>query len=270
MRTGTAVRLVTTFAIFGAAACTVSDEQERAIGSSTAAQVEEQLPLVGDADVNAYLTQLGTTLARAADDRGLQWRFRVVDAAQLNAFAIPGGYVYVNRGLVERAGSLSELAGVLGHEIGHVVLRHSAEQLEKSQNTNVALTIVCSLTSICSSDAARVAINVGGAALFARFSRGDELEADSAAVGTVMAAGIDPRGVASMFEKLLRERDRRPDIVQHWFASHPLEEDRIAVVRRIVDRLDASALHALRSDDAAFRAFQDRLRALPPSLPPVQ
>ena len=262
-------RLIPGFAVLILASCTVSDEQEKALGSSTAAQVEEQLPLVQDPDVNAYMTRFGNALARVADDRGLEWRFRVVDATPVNAFAIPGGYVYVNRGLIERAATLSEFAGVLGHEIGHVVLRHSAEQLEKAQKTNIGLTVVCALTSICSSDAARIAINVGGAALFASFSRGDELEADSAAVSTVVEAGIDPHGTATMFEKLLADRERTPAVVEGWFASHPLEEDRIATIRRVIAGIDPSALAGLRADDAEFRTFQDRVRALPPS-PPMQ
>ncbi len=250
------------------AACTVGEEQEKALGADAAAQIDRELPLVGDAEVNAYVTALGSALARASDDRGREWRFRVVDAEQVNAFALPGGFVYVNRGLIERAGDASELAGVLGHEIAHVVLRHSAERIEKAQKTNIGVSVVCALTSLCSSDAARVAINVGGAALFARFSRRDELEADSAAVGITTRGGFDPNGIATMFAKLLRDREQQPDAVAGWFASHPLEEDRIASVKLVIEGAPRADLEAVRRDDPAFQAFKQRLRALPPSPPP--
>jgi predicted Zn-dependent protease len=179
--------------------------------------------------------------------------------------------VYVNRGLIERASSASELAGVMGHEIAHVLLRHSAERLEKAQKTNVGVSLVCGLTNLCSSDAARVAINVGGAALFAQFSRRDELEADSAAVGIVGRAGYDPEGIATMFSALLRAREQRPDIVAGWFGSHPLEETRITTVRQVIAATGVDRT-GLTRDDAAFREFQERVRSLPPSpqLPPTR
>ena len=246
------------------AACTVGDEQEKAIGLDAASQIERELPLVSDPEIAGYLTTFATALATKSDDRNLEWRFRIVDSEQVNAFALPGGFVYVNRGLIERASSASELAGVLGHEIAHVLLRHSAERLEKAQKTNIGVSIVCGLTSLCSSEAARVAINVGGAALFAKFSREDELQADSASVGIVARAGYDPQGIATMFASLLRARAQRPDIVAGWFGSHPLEEDRIAAVRAVIASTGAAG-EMLRADDPSFHDFQERLRALPPS-----
>ena len=248
------------------AACTVDAEQEKAIGLDAATQIERELPMVSDPAVAGYLTSFGTQLATSNDDQKREWRFRVVDAEDVNAFALPGGFVYVNRGLIERTSSASELAGVLGHEIAHVLLRHSAERLEKAQKTNVGVSLVCSLTSLCSSDAARIAINVGGAALFAKFSRADEYQADSAAVGIVARAGYDPKGIATMFASLLEARRQRPDVVAGWFGSHPLEEDRIAAVQGIIAS-SASQSAELRTDDPAFRDFQARVRALPPSPP---
>jgi beta-barrel assembly-enhancing protease len=247
-------------------ACSIGDDQEKAIGQDASAQIERELPIVTDPEITAYLTSFGTLLASKSDDRNRGWRFRVVDDEQVNAFALPGGFVYVNRGLIERASSASEFAGVLGHEIGHVLLRHSAERIEKAQKTNVGVSLVCGLTNLCSSEAARVAINVGGAALFARFSRQDEFQADSAAVGIVSRAGYDPRGIPTMFASLLKAREQRPDIVAGWFRSHPLEEDRIAAVERIVESTQATA-SGLRADDPAFHEFQQRVRALPPSPP---
>ena len=247
--------------------CAVDDDQEKSIGQQAAAEIDAQVPLVNDAAINSYLTEFGTTLAVRSDDRKRDWRFRVVDSDVINAFALPGGFIYVNRGLIERAATTSELAGVLGHEISHVLLRHSAERLEKAQKTNVGISLVCGLTNICSSDAARVAINVGGAALFAKFSRKDELEADSAAVAVVLRAGYDPEGIATMFDKLLRTREQRPDIVAGWFASHPLEETRIRAVETVIRSTAPAQSAQLVKDDPGFHEFQNHLRALPPSPP---
>ena len=259
--------LVSTVLSVSTLACAVGEDEERALGADAAAQVDREMPFVTDPEVTAYVATLGSALANASDDRGREWRFRVIDASDINAFALPGGFVYVNRGLIDRAGNVSELAGVLGHEIGHVVLRHSAERHEKAQKTNVGVSVVCGLTNLCSSEAARVAINVGGAALFARFSRHDEFEADSAAVGITTRAGFDPNGIATMFSKLLRDRERQPDVVSGWFASHPLEEDRITAVQRVIAAAPRPDGGRLTSDDQAFHALQARLRALPPPPP---
>ena len=246
------------------AACGVSAEQEAALGEQTAAEIASQLPLVTDPAVTGYLTELGMALARATDRPTLEWRFFLVDSDEVNAFAVPGGFVYVNRGLVTRAQSLRELAGVLGHEVNHVALRHSAEQLESQTRTQVGVGLVCSLTGWCDGATAQVVINAAGTAWFARHSRADEAEADSAAVETLVRAGIDPEGVPAMFARLLAERRRAPGPLDGFFASHPLEEDRIAATRAYVEQLDPSTLEGLVQDTPAFHAFRDRVAALPP------
>jgi beta-barrel assembly-enhancing protease len=233
-------------------ACDVSLTQERELGEQYAAQLDQQLRFTSDSALAHYVSELGTRIARITEREDIQWRFSVVESPELNAFAVPGGFVYVNRGLIERAGDMSELAGVLGHEVGHVVLRHSIEQMQKRTKTNVFLTLVCSFTDICASDVARVAIGVGGDIVFARYSRGDESEADSAAVEYLVGAGIDPRGVPRMFERLLAERAREPTVVDAWLGSHPLEESRIGRTSALVARHDSVALDRLQREDSVF------------------
>jgi predicted Zn-dependent protease len=249
------------------AACDVSQESEVELGRQSAGEIAAQLPLVDDPVVERYITALGTSIARRADTRGLEWKFRVVDSRAVNAFALPGGFIFVNRGLIERSGSLSELAGVLGHEIGHVTLRHSVEQLKSAQKTNIGVTLLCVLTNVCESGLARVAINVGGNALFAKHSREDEREADSVAVLNVVRAGISPTGIPSMFETLMAERRSSPGVVDTWFGTHPLEESRVAETRRLVSALDPGMVAALTVDSPEFQAFHRRVRALPPPPP---
>jgi predicted Zn-dependent protease len=250
------------------AACGVSEEQEVQLGRQNAEQANSQLPIVRDPAVAGYVEQLGLTIARTTERADLDWRFFVVDSREVNAFALPGGFIYVNRGLIDRAEHLDELAGALGHEIGHVVRRHSVEQMEKQSGANVAIGLGCTLTGLCNSEVARAAIQVGGAALFARYSRQDEAEADSEAVQYVMRVGLDPRGIPSLFERLLEERRTSPLRIQAFFASHPLEEDRIAATQREIDALEPSRLEGLRRDDPGYQAFKARLRSLPPSPEP--
>ena len=141
------------------------------MGQQYAAQINQQLPIVRDPEVVRYINVLGDSIARLADDRNLDWHFNVVDSPEINAFAVPGGYVYVNRGLIEHASNMSELAGVLGHEIGHVTLRHSMEQMRDMERANAGVGVLCVFTRVCQSQAAAAAINVGGSAVFAGFSR---------------------------------------------------------------------------------------------------
>src|SRR5919199_3649113 len=247
-----------------AAACGVSTQQEVQMGQQYAQQINAQLPIISDPEVNRYINVLGDSIARLSDDRSLQWQFYVVDSPEINAFAVPGGYVYVNRGLIERADNMSELAGVLGHEIGHVTQRHSIKQMEKAQTANVGVTLGCILLRACNDQLSQTAINVAGGALFAKFSREDEAEADEKGVEYTVRANISPRGMPSMFEKLLEERKRRPAGVEAWFATHPLEEDRIAHTQALIARINPAILQTLTVDSPNFQAFKQRLMSLPP------
>ena len=246
------------------ASCSVSEDEEVKIGRDNAAQINAKLPIVRDPVIADYVQQLGMSMARNTSRADLDWRFFVVDSKDVNAFALPGGFIYVNRGLIERAQQLDELAGALGHEIGHVVRRHSVQQMQKGKKANVAITLTCTLTSICSSEVANAAIQIGGAALFAKYSRHDEIEADSEAVVNVMRAGIDPQGIPMLFERLIEERKTSPMAIEAFFASHPLEEDRVRGTRRAISEIDPAELRNLRTDEPSYAAFRARLHALPP------
>ena len=255
-------------AALAVASCAVSQQQEVELGANTAAQVSAQLPLIHDGAVVSYITSLGSQLAKVTDTRNLAWHFTVVDSKEVNAFALPGGWIYVNRGLIERATDMSELAGVLGHEIGHVTLRHSVQQMQQAQGANVGVSLLCTLTKVCESGAGQAAVGIGGSALFAKFSRTDEAEADAEGVKTTIKAGISPRGSPEMFRILLSERQRNPGAVDAFFASHPLEENRITATEAQIATYPASQLQRLTKDTQAFQAFRRRLLALPPSPAP--
>ncbi len=251
-------------------ACGISQQQEIQMGQEYAQQINAQLPIVQDPELNRYINVLGDSIARLTGRSNLDWHFFIVDAQEVNAFAVPGGFVYVNRGLIQRADQMDELAGVLGHEIGHVVRRHTVKQMEKAQGANIGVTLACVLTSICNSQVAGAAINVAGGALFARFSRQDEAEADQEGVKNTVRAGISPAGMVTMFQKLLDERKSRPGAVESWFLTHPLEEDRIVAVQAQINQVPPSTLAHLGTDTRNFHSFKSRLQSLPPSPPPRQ
>lgn len=252
-------------------ACGVSTQQEAQMGAEYSAQINAQLPIVQDPEINRYLNVLGDSIARLADPRQeIQYHFYMVNANEVNAFAVPGGYVYVNRGLVERTQNLSQLAGVLGHEIGHVVRRHSVKQMEKAQGANVGVTLACVLTSVCNSGLGQAAIQVGGSAIFAKFSRDDEAEADQEAIKNTIRAGISPNGIPQMFQILINERNSRPGAVDSWFATHPMEEDRVQATQAAINSIDPAILRGLTVDSRAFQTFKARVHNLPPAPPPRQ
>ncbi len=247
----------------------VSTQQEVQLGTDYASQINAQLPIIQDPTISQYINLLGDSIARLADDRNLDWHFYVVDSPEVNAFAVPGGFIYMNRGLIERAQTLSQVAGVLGHEIGHVTQRHSIQQMEKSQQANMGFGLLCILTpSVCQSQAGSAALQIGAGALFANFSRKDEQEADVDGIKNIIRAGIDPSGIPEMFEILLAERERSPGAVDAWFSTHPTEESRIADTRKVIASYDPLILQGLTKDSPNFQQFKQRLRSLPPSPPP--
>jgi predicted Zn-dependent protease len=249
-------------------ACSVSEDEEVALGRRNAAEINAQLPIVTDPAISGYIQALGQSIAKTTSRSDLDWHFYVVNTRQVNAFALPGGYVYVNRGLIESTDRLDELTGTLGHEIGHVIQRHSVKQIQDAQKTNVGVAVLCTLTNICSSGLARTAVQVGGTALFARHSRLDELQADSEGVVNVTRAGYDPEGIPDLFQVLLKEREYQPTIVDGWFDSHPLEEARIQRANDLIDRLSQGPSRMLIVDTPGFQAFKTRVSELPAPPPP--
>ncbi len=262
------MRIVPTLALAAlVSGCAVSTQQEVEMGIGYAQQIAKELPLIQDAELNRYINVLGDSIARIADSRNLDWHFFIVDSKDVNAFAVPGGFIYLNRGLIERSTNMAQVAGVIGHEIGHVTMRHSIQQMQKSQGANIGINAVCALTSICNNDATSAAINIGAGAAFANFSRSDEDEADGEGLKYLLGAGIDPAGIPEMFQILLQERKTKPDALESWFRSHPLEESRIAAARARIAAYPPERVRGLTTDSPNFQAFKKRLAALAPSPP---
>jgi predicted Zn-dependent protease len=248
-----------------ASCATVSTQQEVALGADYARQINQQLPLIRDAATVNYITQLGNRIATANDPRGLRYTFYVVNSDQINAFAVPGGYIYVNRGVIERASNESELAGVLGHEIGHVVERHSIQQMERAQGANTLLSILYGAVLRRNPGTIEQAgVQVAGSAVFAGYSRAAESEADRDGVAFLTRVGISPRGLPSFFQKLLAEQHTNPSRVSQWFATHPTTQDRIAATTALIQQTPGATNPNLSTNSSTFNSIQARVRTLQP------
>jgi predicted Zn-dependent protease len=263
MRTTSALVSVAGLLLLGG--CAVSTQQEVQMGQQEAQQISTQLPMLQDASVNAYVNELGNRIAKLTPRGDLDWHFAVVNTDVVNAFALPGGYVYVNRGILEHASNMSELAGVMGHEIEHVVLRHSVKQMQQEQGANVGLAIACALTSVCNNQLAATVVNVGGTAYFAKFSREDEVQADDGGFQNVVRAGINPRGMLTFFQKLLAEEQASGGsaATAPWFADHPGTQDRIEDIQGLLAKMSPAELAKLQTDSQDFQAMKRRLAQLP-------
>jgi predicted Zn-dependent protease len=240
------------------------------MGEDLAGEAVMKLPLVRDSVVNTFVRQLGTALAVRADSSGRRYEFVLVDSRVVNAFAIPGGFIFMNRGIVERAQTASELAGVLAHEIGHVVARHSVEALQRERSANTLLGLVYLLLQRQPSEGEQLAVQVVGGAWMARHSREDEREADRLALRVLTRAGLDPRGLPRFFSMLLAEEKAQSPLVLQWFSTHPLTSERVAAADTLIATLPDDAFARLQADLPAFQVARARLLALPPPPEPVQ
>ncbi|MDP2496776.1 MAG: M48 family metallopeptidase [Candidatus Palauibacterales bacterium] len=247
----------------GCALVSVSQREEIQMGRDYSSQLNEELPLVDDDAIRGYVDRVGTDIASRTDRPDLPYEFQVVNTDVVNAFAVPGGFIYMNRGLLEASENMSEVAGVLAHEVAHVVARHSAEQMERARSAGLALGVGSILLGE-PRGAARAGIGIGANLYFARYSRAQESEADSLAVGYLVRSGWDPDGLVRFFETLQEMRERRPNALEALFTSHPLTEDRVEHVRRIIDRLPADSLRGLRTSSGEYRTMKEALERLPP------
>lgn len=210
-----------------------SAQQDVEIGHQSAIQAERQLPIVRDAEVDAYVNRIGQRLARHAGGPAFQYRFRVVNSSDINAFALPGGYVYLNRGIIENARNEGEVAGVLAHEIAHVALRHGTHQASKAYAAQTGVQILGGLLGGRIGNNTAQVLNVAGGvglnALFLKFTRQLETQADVRGAQILAASGYSPSDMISFFHQLERaDRSKRTT----WLSHHPAPPDRIARIEQ--------------------------------------
>ena len=243
---------------------TLSIPDEREMGEELNRQVRGEVRLLGDRVVRDYVTAMGRDILRAAGPQPLDYHFDIIVDDEVNAFALPGGHIYLHTGLLLRARDVNELAGVIAHEIGHVVRRHIARNYAKQRAGSVAHQALVLGALIYGGGGAAQAANLAGAlagaAVLNSFSREAEREADDFAVHWLPRAGYDPEGVPSFFEALQREHGGGPP---EFLSSHPNSTNRIRATREAIEKQDTSSLGRLReSDGGKLEIIQDRIRLL--------
>jgi predicted Zn-dependent protease len=201
------------------------DSQVR-MGQEFAQQVEQTSHLITDPVVNEYVNRVGQNLTRNSDSK-LPFTIKVLDVEEPNAFALPGGYMFVNAGTLLMADDESELAGVMAHEIGHVAACHAARGATRSTMAQLAMIPVVIMTGGLAGIGVNQAANFGIPAIFSKFGRNFEAQADYLGVQYAYKAGYDPNGMINFFEKLQALEKRRPGFAMKLYGDHPQTPDRI-------------------------------------------
>lgn len=235
----------------------VSESQEIQMGKEASAQTIQSIGLVNDPGVQAYVSGIGMKMAAASERPNLPWEFHVVNDASVNAFALPGGFIFVTRGLLTYINNEAELATVVGHEIGHVTNRHSVQQISKSQLATLGL----GLGSVLSSDVARYAglASQGLQVLFLKYSRDAESQADLAGFRYALNQNYDVREMASVFHTLDRVGEAAGGgKLPEWLATHPAPANRVAATESRLDTLHKDLTNTVINRDV----FLDHVKGL--------
>ena len=230
----------------------ISEEQEAQIGHQVHEQVVQEFQVLDSPEMVDYLRTLTAELVEHQEETPEDFEVFLVVDPTVNAFAVPGGNIYIHSGLVEAAGNESDLAGVLAHEMGHVIERHGAEQLTRMFGLELLAAVALGQDP---GILEQLGAQVGGTTVLLAYSRSAEREADDIAVKYTHAAGIDPRGLVRFFEFLAAQEPDTPGVLT-WLRTHPLTTDRIKRAERLIQTLPA---RPVREDSAAFREYQQRV-----------
>lgn len=220
-----------------------SVEQDIEIGRQSEAEADRQLPLLRDSTVERYANDLVSALARNAPGGRYPYHIKVINAPEINAMSLPGGPMYVNRGLIEAARNEAELAGVLAHEMAHVALRHGTHQASKAYLGQAGIGLLGGLLGRGGGNTEQIINAVGGLglnAVFLKHSRGDEYQADAVGAEIMAKSGYNPIAMASFFELLRSRQKSEPGKLQQFFSSHPPASDREARIRKQAQTLQVS------------------------------
>ena len=231
----------------------IGDAEERDIGLKMSAQLKREKKFVTDRTINDYVNRTGQKIARLSDRPDVNYQFAVIEDKAPNAFAVPGGYIYVHTGLLKMIDTQSQLAGVLAHEISHIVARHSVKQLQEG----MGFQILSALVFGGSSQATQSAVNVGLALVMRGHSRADEAEADSYGTIYMARAGFNPEGMAQVMDKLAALSGNGEGFWENLSSDHPPAARRAAAVRA---EIKAKGLDAgLPSDPEPYKTIKSRV-----------
>lgn len=207
-------------------------DQELALGKQLAIEVEKQAKIVDDPLVSEYINRLGQNLARNSDVT-FPVTFQLIEADEINAFTLPGGYIFINTGLLKLSANEAELASAIAHELGHAAARHATRQASRNQLVSMGTLPL----AVLAGPAGRLAVNAAVPMAFLKFSREFETEADLLGLQYLWKAGYDPTASIDLFEALESTEKRQPGSVSKLFRTHPLTPDRIEKTQKNIDML---------------------------------
>ena len=231
-----------------------TDAEELQFGKAYVAEHEKKVKLYTDPVVVNYINALGQSLVRHSKRSNIRYTFKVVDKKGVNAYAVPGGFIYIHLDLIRMAKTESELAFVLGHEIGHIVGRHSMKRLTKVYGIEIIKRIILDEES---SEAEKLIAEILAAGLLFRYSRDNERESDFYGVQNIYDAGISPEGATDFFKTLQNLQKREPSTLEKLISTHPVHNERITNVRSHIKNLPPKS--GLRRDTSDFRTIKRRL-----------
>lgn len=236
----------------------MTESQEISIGRREDANVRKQFGVYDDPALQQYVSEIGERLAKSSHRPGLQYRFLVVDSQEINAFALPGGYIYITRGIIAYFNSEAELAGVLGHELGHVTARHSVQQISTTQAANIGVNILGIFVPQARGTLGSNVINILGGALLSGYGREHELEADRLGAEYLARTGYDPQAMIKvvgvlknqeLFDaEVAKAEGREPRAYHGLFASHPDNDTRLQQVVGEAKRFKQASTHVGREE----------------------
>jgi len=241
----------------------VSIEEEIEIGQAANKQIHEQVPELRDSTVVSYVAGLGKRLIRVAPGAKYPYSFTVADRPEINAFSLPGGPVWLHRGVLSRAANESQVAAVLAHEIAHIATRHGADRLTQGMVARWGLGLLGALlgnTGGAATAQAAASLMTGGVIL--KFNRREEQEADEVGISILTRAGWSARGMVELFEMLQRQADRAPGTVDAFLSSHPSPQDRIDFLSAQLSKRRGGT-----RDSARFRSVKAHLARVPSPRP---
>jgi len=233
----------------------ITVDQELALGKLCAAEVVRSYPMLADTQAEAYVTRMGRRLAARSEWAGLSFTFRVIDSEEVYSFSLPGGHVFVSRGMVETVESAAELAAVLAHEVAHVAARHGAEQV--SRRYGLAL-VTESLLGANPAIGRRIVAELFTPQGILAYGHHAEREADQAAIAYMQRVGYDPHGLLRLVERMRTLEEQSPHAVGKWRVTHQSAKERL---RRIKGELrGVPVVEGLVSDEPELHAIQARLQ----------
>jgi predicted Zn-dependent protease len=233
-------------------------DREVALGRQLAEEVNRQAKFIDDPIVTEYVNRIGQNIVLHSDAK-VPFTIRVLDSDDVNAFALPGGFFYVNKGLILAADNEAEVAGVMAHEIAHVAARHGTEQASKAQLANFAMIPLIFVTGGLGALAYN-GVNILVPLAFLKFTRSAEGEADKLGAQYAWAAGYDPNSLVTFFEKLEKKEKTKPGTLSKLFGTHPPTPDRITKVRELLTRFPDRDEYTVNTSE--FNRVKNRLLAL--------